>query len=53
MEDIWDSIAADQAILPITNAQRTALNLRLDAYEYDGVKGREAGEVIADIKKRL
>lgn len=53
VEDIWDSIAADQAILPITNAQRAALDLRLDAYESDGVKGREAGEVIADIKQRL
>ena len=53
VEDIWDSIAADQAVLPITDEQRGELDVRLDAYESDGIKGREAGEVIADIKKRL
>ena len=53
VEDIWDRIAADQAVLPITSEQRAELDLRWDAYELDGIKGREAGEVIADIKKRL
>ena len=53
VEDIWDSIAADQAVLPMTDEQRAELDLRLDAYESDGIKGREAGEVITDIKKRL
>ena len=53
VEDIWDSIAADQAALPITGEQRIELDRRLEAYELDGIKGREASEVIADIKKRL
>jgi putative addiction module component (TIGR02574 family) len=53
VEDLWDSIAADQAVLPLTVEQRTELNLRLDAYESDGVKGRVASEIIADIRKKL
>ena len=50
VEDIWVSIAADQAILPLTSDQKNVLNQRLDAYEADNIKGREANELIADIK---
>lgn len=53
VEAIWDSIAADQALLPFTPEQRDELDRRLDAYEADQIKGQEAGEVIARIKKRL
>ena len=53
VEAIWDSIAADQAVLPFTPEQREELNRRLDAYEADQAKGQEAGELIAGIKKRL
>jgi putative addiction module component (TIGR02574 family) len=53
VEDLWDSIAADQAALPLTAEQEAELDARLDAYEVDGVKGRPADEVIADIRKRL
>lgn len=53
VEDLWDSIAADQVALPITDEQRAELDRRLDAYESDGIKGRVASEVIADIRKRL
>ncbi len=53
VQDIWDSIAADQAALPMTDEQRAELDRRLDAYESDGLKGREARVAIADIKKRL
>ena len=53
VEDLWDSIAADQVALPITDQQRAELDRRLDAYELDGIKGRVANEVIADIRKRL
>ncbi|MCL0070001.1 addiction module protein [Dehalococcoidia bacterium] len=52
VEDIWDSIAADQVALLMTGEQRAELDRRLDAYELDGIRGREATEVIADIKKR-
>ena len=53
VEDLWDSIAADQAALSLTDEQRAELDRRLDAYESDGIKGRIASEVIADIRKRL
>jgi len=53
VEDIWDSIASDQTALPMTDEQRDELDRRLDAYASDGLKGREAREAIADIKKRL
>lgn len=53
VEDIWDSIATDQAVLPLTNEQKEELDRRLNAYESDGLKGRLAVEAIADIRKRL
>ena len=53
VEDIWDSIAADQTLLPLTDEQRIELDRRLDAYESDKVRGREVGEVVAALKKRL
>ena len=53
VEDLWDSIAADQGSLPLTPDQRAELDRRLDAYESDGDAGRPAKDVIADIRKRL
>lgn len=53
VEDLWDSIAADQSALPLTDWQRAELDRRLDAYEADGDMGRPAALVIADIEKRL
>lgn len=53
VEDLWDSIAADQRALPLTDWQRTELDRRLDAYEADGNRGRAAELVLADIRKRL
>lgn len=53
VEDLWDSIAADQGSLPLTPEQRAELDRRLDAYEADGNPGRLAADVIEDIKKRL
>lgn len=53
VEDIWDSIAADQAVLPLTDEQKVELDRRLDAYETDNVKGREVSEVVTALKKRL
>ena len=53
VEDLWDSIAADQRALSLTDEQRTELDRRLDAYEADGNTGRSAEEAIADIRKRL
>ncbi len=53
VEDLWDSIAADRNALSLTDAQKTELDRRLDAYESDGIKGRLASDVIADIRKKL
>jgi len=53
VEDLWDSIAADQASLSLTAEQRKELDKRLDSYESDGLEGRVASEVISDIRKRL
>lgn len=53
VEDLWDSIAAEQSALPLTEEQKQELDRRLDAYESDGNSGRPAGEAIADIRKRL
>jgi putative addiction module component (TIGR02574 family) len=53
VEDLWDSIAADQSALPLTPDQRAELDRRLDAYEADRDAGRPAEDVIADIRKGL
>ena len=47
VEDLWDRIAADQALLPLTDEQRAELDRRLDAYESDNIRGREASKVVA------
>ena len=53
VEDLWDSIAADQKALPLTDAQRAELDRRLDSYEADGGVGRPAKEVIEGIRRKL
>ncbi len=53
VEDLWDSIAADQSALPLTDWQRAELDRRLDAYEADGDMGRPAALALEDIAKRL
>lgn len=53
VEDLWDSIAADQAALPLTDDQKLELDRRLNAYEADGTPGRPAIEAIAKIRSRL
>lgn len=46
-------VFADLTNLPLTDEQRAELDRRLDAYETDKIEGREADEVIAEIKQRL
>ena len=53
VEDIWDSIAPDQAALPLTDEQRVEIDRRLDAYETDNIKGREASDVVMTLKKAV
>jgi len=42
VEDLWDSIAAEQDKLPLTSAQKRELDERLDEYELDGNPGTAA-----------
>lgn len=53
VEELWDSIAADQKMLPLTNEQKAELDKRLDAYEADGNRGRLAIEAITEIRRKL
>ncbi|MFI5382431.1 MAG: addiction module protein [Tepidisphaerales bacterium] len=53
VEDLWDSIAADQGALPITADQRSELEHRLNAYEVDKNRGRPAADAVRDIRRRL
>jgi putative addiction module component (TIGR02574 family) len=53
VEDLWDSIAVDQAALRLTAEQRAEIDKRLDAYEADGNRGRPARDVLADIRRKL
>ncbi len=53
VEELWDSIAADQSAVVLTDAQRKELDRRLDAYALDRSPGRLAEAAIADIRKRL
>jgi len=53
VEDLWDSIAADQKALPLTPDQKAELDRRLDAYEIDKNRGRLAADAVADIRRKL
>ena len=53
VEDLWDSIAADQHALPLTDEQRAELDLRLAAYAADGDAGKPADEALAAIRSQL
>jgi putative addiction module component (TIGR02574 family) len=53
VEDLWDSIASDQGLLPLTTEQVAELDRRLNAFETDGNAGRPAAEVIYELRKRL
>ena len=53
IEELLDSIAADQAALPVTDEQREELHRRLEAFEDDGDLGRDAKSVLDEIRLRL
>ena len=53
VEDLWDSIAADQQALWITTEQKVELDRRLSAYEVDQNRGRLAADVLTDIRRQL
>jgi putative addiction module component (TIGR02574 family) len=53
VEDLWDSIAADQSVLPLTADQKAELDRRLDAYAIDAKRGQIATDAISNIRRRL
>jgi len=53
VEDLWDSIAADQKALRVTPEQKAVLDRRLDAYAVDHDRGRLAADVVADVRRKL
>jgi putative addiction module component (TIGR02574 family) len=53
VEDLWDSIAADQSALPITADQKAELDRRLDAYAIDANRGQIAIDAVLNIRRRL
>ena len=53
VEDLWDSIAQENAVLPVTKDQKEELDLRLEAYALDGNQGRDSKIVFTHIKKQL
>lgn len=53
VEDLWDSIAADQQALRLTAEQKAELDRRLDAYEIDKNRGHLAADAVADIRRKL
>jgi len=53
VEDIWDSIADEQQVLPISEKQRRELDRRLESYRMSGEPGVLAIEAIERIRAEL
>ncbi len=53
LEDLWDSIAAQQERLPLTPDQQAELDDRLDEFEVDGEVGEPAATVLTRIRRAL
>ena len=51
--DLWDSIAAEEKSLPLTDAQRQLLDERLDEYELDGDRGELVHVVVSRVRRAL
>jgi putative addiction module component (TIGR02574 family) len=52
VEDIWDSITAEQDVLSLTSKQREELDRRLEAYRIDRNRGASAVESMERIRSR-
>lgn len=53
VQDLWDSIYADQDKLSLTEEQKIELDRRIDAYEIDKIEGRLAKDALADVRRKL
>lgn len=52
LEQLWDSLATQPEAVPLTNAQRTELDRRLDDLEHEGPVGIPWDEVLSRIRSR-
>lgn len=53
VEDLWDSIAEDEAALLVPESHKRELDARLRAFELDNDLGDEADTVIESVRKSL
>ncbi|NKC13037.1 MAG: addiction module protein [Gammaproteobacteria bacterium] len=53
VEQIWDSIADEEASIELPEAHREVLEVRLEAYRKSGDRGVPAAEAIERIRSRL
>ena len=53
VEDLWDSVAAEQGALAISDEQRRELDKRLEAYRLSDDPGVPALEAIGRIRAEL
>ena len=53
VRDLWGGCTEDRKMLPVTAEQRAELDSRLRAYQGDKDRGRPAGEVLPDVRRRL
>jgi putative addiction module component (TIGR02574 family) len=52
IEELWDSLSADPAKIPLTNAQAKELDRRLDEMDRDDTLGIPWDTVLARIRER-
>lgn len=48
-EEIWDSVASEEKMIPLTDAQKAELNARLASYSVDP----EAGDSWENVRNRI
>jgi putative addiction module component (TIGR02574 family) len=52
LDELWDSLAATSAAIPLTEAQRTELDRRLDDLEREGPVGIPWDEILNRFRTR-
>jgi|TARA_R110002111_G_C5949344_1_gene368440 putative addiction module component (TIGR02574 family) len=48
-EDLWDSVASNEQLFPITEEQKTVLDKRLEKYSFD----QDSGDSWLNVKNRI
>jgi len=48
-EEIWDSVASDEKLIPLTDVQKAELDARLASYSID----QEAGDSWENVRNRI